>query len=375
MSPKKKKIRVEFKKNRGSKDRLRLDAKMPLEDETELDRLTTSERMSGKGDKTRYRTIIEDNQASSEDLISGRVIRAIGANSCKVITEDGREINCTVRKVLRAIAQSTRSAVVAGDLIQARITGDNEGVIQSVRDRMGVLSRAAKDRQHIIASNVDQVVIVASAANPKLKPNLIDRFLVVAEKQEIEPVICINQMDLSPQTRTEEVSQIYRDIGYKLLQTSITTGQGIDELRTLMDGKITVFSGQSGVGKSSLLNALLPDLLLRTRQVSIESGKGQHTTTSAQLIPFAENSWLVDTPGIRQLDLWDTIPEEVEAYFREFLPFIPQCKFPDCSHTHEIGCAVKQAVDNGDITEMRYNSYVRLFQGDPPTREDDDEDS
>ena len=286
MSPKKKKIRVEFKKNRGSKDRLRLDAKMPLEDETELDRLTTSERMSGKGDKTRYRTIIEDNQASSEDLISGRVIRAIGANSCKVITEDGREINCTVRKVLRAIAQSTRSAVVAGDLIQARITGDNEGVIQSVRDRMGVLSRAAKDRQHIIASNVDQVVIVASAANPKLKPNLIDRFLVVAEKQEIEPVICINKMDLSPKTRTEEVSQIYRDIGYKLLQTSITTGQGIDELRTLMDGKITVFSGQSGVGKSSLLNALLPDLLLRTRQVSIESGKGQHTTTSAQLIPF-----------------------------------------------------------------------------------------
>ncbi len=371
MSPKKK--RVEFKKNRGSKDRPRFDSKLTQDDDSALDQLTSSERMSGKGDKTRYRTIIEDS-ADESTLLSGRVIRAIGANSCTVRTDDGHDFTCTVRKVLRAIAQSTRSAVVAGDLVQLKQTAPNEGVIHSVRERKGILSRAAKDRQHIIAANVDQMVIVASARNPNLKPNLIDRFLVVAEKHEINPIICINKMDLADVTKIESIANVYRNIGYDVLLTSIQTGQGIAELRSRMENKITVFTGQSGVGKSSLLNSLLPELALRTHKVSTDTGKGQHTTTTAQLIPFANNSWLVDTPGIRQMELWDTIPEEVEAYFREFLPFVPNCKFPDCSHTHEANCAVKAAVDSGHITPNRYQSYTRLYHGDPPTKEDEEDD-
>jgi ribosome biogenesis GTPase len=240
----------------------------------------------------------------------------------------------------------------------------SEGLIERIEPRRGVLSRTARGRQHVIVTNVDQLLIVASAAQPDLKPNLIDRMLVTAEKAGIRPVVCINKIDLVDPADLQPLVGVFAQMGYRVLLLSAETGQGVEALRQCVAGTESVVAGQSGVGKSSLLNAIEPGLQLRVREVSAESEKGKHTTTTAQLIPLSNGGWIVDTPGIRQFQLWDVIPEEVAGFYRDLRPYVNLCRFPDCTHKHEAGCAVKDAVADGRLDARRYESYCHLHAGD-----------
>ena len=227
-----------------------------------------------------------------------------------------------------------------------------------------MLTRASRGREHVLVANVDQVVIVMSLVEPDLKPHLIDRYLASAEQGGIAPILCLNKADLVDPADYQPLVGLYSQLGIPTLLTSAATGPGIDRLRELLQDRQTVFSGQSGVGKSSLLNAIQPGLGLRVREVSEVNQKGRHTTTTAELIRLDFGGWVVDTPGIRQFQLWDIIPEEVEGFFPEFRPFVHLCAFPDCTHTHEDRCAVKRAVTHRRLSARRYTSYLGLFAGD-----------
>ena len=218
----------------------------------------------------------------------------------------------------------------------------------------------------MLVSNVDQLLIVASVAEPRLKPNLLDRMLVAAEKGRVRPIICINKIDLDEPANLLPLVGVYSRMGYSTLLVSAKTGFGVDRLRQLVAGRESVVAGQSGVGKSSLLNAIDAGLHLRVGEVSEENEKGRHTTTTARLLPIGtlgSGGYVVDTPGLRSFELWDVIPEEVAGYFRDLRPFANLCKFPDCTHTHEDNCAVKDAVTDGLLDERRYESYCALHNG------------
>ena len=340
-----------------------------------LEDLETRQRISGKGELSRKRTIvgaevIED--ASGRIVLPpidpdvcrlGRVLRVQGL-TCTVQLEDGSLRECVIRRLLKTLSTEQRHVVVAGDQVWFRPEGDSDGIIERVEPRHGVLSRTSRRRQHLLVTNVDQVLVVASAAKPRLKPNLIDRYLVTAEKARIEPIVCINKVDLVSSADLQPTVGVYSQLGYRVLLLSATKGWGIDTLGRLLQGRETVFTGQSGVGKSSLLNAVEPGIELCVRSVSRGTQKGRHTTATAQLIPLSNGGYVVDTPGVRQFQLWDVIPKEVAGYFRDVRPFVSKCRYPDCTHAHEQPCAVKDAVADGMIDARRYESYLQIIESD-----------
>jgi ribosome biogenesis GTPase len=296
-----------------------------------------------------------------EACVPGRVVRV--HKESLVETEDGRRYRCAVRRLLKTLATDERSIVATGDRVWIRPAANDEGVIERVEPRHGLLTRASKGREQVLVANVDQAVIVVSLVEPALKPHLIDRYLASAEQGGIAPVICLNKADLVDPADYQPLVGFYSQLGIPTFLTSAATGLGIKRLCQRLRGRQTVFSGQSGVGKSSLLNAIQPDLGLRVREVSETNQKGRHTTTTAELIRLEFGGWVVDTPGIRQFQLWDILPEEVEGFFVEFRPFVPLCAYPDCTHTHEDRCAIKDAVARRLISERRYTSYLGMFAG------------
>ncbi len=343
--------------------------------DTDLDAvsdLSTGERLTGKGDLTRFRTVISSGDSASgtqRDVdqavtLAGRVLTAVGANQCRVQAEDGAIYLCSVRRLVRTMSRESRNAVVAGDRVRITPQGGDSGVIETIAPRVGTLVRGSRYKAHVIVANIDQTIIVTSVADPHLKLGLIDRFLCSAEKGGTRGVVCINKIDLGNRRLLQPIIGQYARLGYPVVLTSVVTGEGMDQLRRLLDGRETVFSGQSGVGKSSLLNAIDPRLARRTGEVSADTNKGRHTTRVAELLQLTSGGWVVDTPGIRTLQLWDIEKEELEGLFIEFRPFVSRCRFPDCTHTHERDCGVKLAVDYGWISPMRYESYVRILNGD-----------
>ena len=368
-SRQKRKLRVAFKKNREPRARQADLTRELLDDGETVADLPADERVSGKGAVTRHRTImgvahegvfLRDVEAS---CLSGRVIAAAGQTSL-VETEDGQRYECTVRGVVRELAREARNAVVTGDRVLFQPMGPGEGVIERVNPRHGVIAREQHGREHILVANVDQVLIVASVADPPLKPGLIDRLLVSAERGGVRAIVCLNKCDLADPARLQPIAGIYAGLGYDVVLASAANGRGLEWLRELLAGHATVIAGQSGVGKSSLLNALEPELNLQTDEVSDWTRKGRHTTRRAVLYRLAFGAWIADTPGIRQFELWDVEREEVEGCFREFRPFVPLCKFADCLHLHEDGCGIKRAVRRGLISPRRYESYLRIVTGD-----------
>jgi ribosome biogenesis GTPase len=291
------------------------------------------------------------------------VLRGQGLHSI-VRDEHGAHFQCAIRRLLKTLATDQRHVVIAGDIVWFRPEGSDQGIIERIEPRHGVLSRTSRGRQHVLVANVDQVIVVTSAAEPRLKPNLIDRYLVSAEKARVQPLICINKIDLVHAADLMPLVGVYSQLGYEVLFVSAATGFGVDRLRARLAGRESVVTGQSGVGKSSLLNAVEPGLKLRVEAVSEETQKGRHTTTTAELLPLTIGGFVVDTPGIRQFQLWDVIPEEVAGFFRDLRPYVSQCRFPDCTHTHEEPCAVKDAVADGWIDARRYESYVQIQAGD-----------
>ena len=373
---KKKKIRAEFRKKHESRTRKRnltreFDRSAGPTDEIR------SERISGKGALTRKRTIIgaEANETDTglhvrldidESVCKpGRVLSVHGLTST-VQADDGALYHCATRRLLKTLSTDQRNVVAVGDRVLFRPENQSEGVIERVEPRSGVLSRTSKQRQHVLVSNVDQLLIVSSAAEPTIKPNLIDRMLVSAEQAQIEPIICINKVDLVDPADLQPLIGVYGQMGYQVISLSVRTGLNVERIRALVAHRESVVAGQSGVGKSSLLNVIEPGLELRVREVSTENQKGRHTTTAARLIPLSMGGYVVDTPGIRQFQLWDVIPEELHNFYRDLRPYVSLCRFPDCTHTHEAECAVKDAVADGRIDARRYESYCYLLSGEEP---------
>lgn len=373
-----KKVRANFRKNRGARTRTS-DLTRQFEEHGEsTEDLIKTERVSGKGELTRKRTV-EANIVDTDDgeqvqlavdeskCIAGRVLSVHGLAS-HVRLDDGRLFQCGTRRLLKTLSTDQRNVVSAGDRVLVRPAGDGadqtEGMIERVEPRYGCLSRTSRGRRHVIVANVDQLLIVMSAAEPSIKPHLIDRMLISAEQSQIRPIICINKVDLIDMAEFQPLIGVYGQLGYQVLLVSAETGFGIPRLRSLVAGKQSAVAGQSGVGKSSLLNCIQPELGLQVRPVSLENEKGRHTTTAAVLIPLNDGGYIVDTPGIRQFQLWDVIPEEVAGYFRDVRPFVSQCRYPDCSHTHETDCSVKDAVADGLLDARRYESYCRMLNED-----------
>jgi ribosome biogenesis GTPase len=372
----KKKIRVDLRKNRTKPPREHGWTREYHEHGYAEDEAgQSSERVRPKGELSRRRTIIAelgDAEAPTEtpaempavDLatcLPGRVIRVHGLQSV-VATDDGRTVRCAVRRLLRSLVIDERSIVATGDRVWIRLAG-SEGMIERVEPRHGVLTRASRNKEQVIVANVDQLVVVTSLAEPALKPHLIDRYLVSAEQGGIRPLVCFNKADLADAAPFQQFLGMYAQLGVPVVLTSIKTGQGIAQLRELLKDRETVFSGQSGVGKSSLLNAVQPGLDLAVAEVSDVTDKGRHTTTTAELIRLQFGGWVVDTPGIRQFDVWDVEAEVLEGFFPEFRPYVPLCRFPDCTHRHEEDCAVKRGVDQHRIAGQRYETYVGMFEG------------
>jgi ribosome biogenesis GTPase len=364
----KKKKQADFRKNRSPRTRQKDWAKHVDHDES--GRLADSphgERLSGKGELTKKRTIVTGDADGrievDADCLHGLVLSVHGL-ACAVEADDGTIYQCGVRRILKTLSTTERHVVVAGDQVYFRAAGAGEGMIERVEPRRGIISRTSRSRQHVIAANVEQMCIVNSAAEPYLKPHLIDRLLVVAERSQIRPIVCITKIDLVEPHELQPLIGVYARCGYTVLPLSVRTGFNIDTLRRLLSGKRSVVVGQSGVGKSSLLNAVDSQLNLRVGVVSEETQKGKHTTTVAKLIKIAAGGYVVDTPGIRSMELWDIIPVEVAGALRDLRPFVNHCRYPDCTHRQEQGCAVKDAVADGRLDVRRYESYLQLFAGD-----------
>ena len=368
----KNKKRVELRKNRSKPPRDRGWTRGFAEHGYAEDATLNQERVRTKGDLSRKRTIISDDTgprdgerekpAMDASCLPGRVLRVHGLDNV-VRLDDGRILRCKVRRLLKSLASDERNVVTTGDRVWVRPSLNDEGFIEGVEPRHGILTRASRGREHVLVANVDQVVIVIALKEPELKPHLIDRYLASALQGGIEPIVCLNKADLVDPADYQPLIGFYSQLGVPALLTSATTGLGMDRLRRMLNGRQSVFSGQSGVGKSSLLNAIQPGLGLLVRTVSDVNQKGRHTTSSTQLLELHFGGWVVDTPGIRQFELWNIRPEEVEGYFAEFRPYVPLCSYPDCTHTHEGRCAVKDAVARRQISERRYVSYLGMFEG------------
>ena len=283
--------------------------------------------------------------------------------------DGGEPVVTRVRGHLKQERQRTAIAAV-GDRVTFTLNADGTGTIHTVEERRSALSRTRTvshdqrnlltESEQVLVANPDQVVFVFSVANPAFSPRKLDRFLVVAEMNRLPAVICANKVDLIAPEEARAMFRIYEAIGYPVLYTSVVTGEGVDALREALRGKLSVLAGSSGVGKSSLLNAVQTGLGLRVKEVSEATGKGLHTTRHTELIPLEIGGYVADTPGIRGLALFDLEPTEVDAYYREIAPLVELCQFSDCTHTHEPNCAVRAAVEDGRVSAERYDSYLRL---------------
>ncbi len=299
-------------------------------------------------------------------MLSGTVQRGQGG-VYEVQTPDG-----VVEAVLRGRLkrdERTGDKVVVGDRVdveQERAGEQTVWAIHNVHARTTVLARKAPGkapRPKPIVANVDQVLIVFAAAHPDPHLRMLDRFLVIAASSDIAPVIVVNKTDLAGEEATRRLFAPYERAGYEVHYTAAKQGTGVDTLRQALCGRLSALAGPSGVGKSSLLNAVQPGLGLRVSEVSQAVNKGRHTTVTAQLIPLECGGWVADTPGLREVGLWEIEPDQLQFYFPEFEPLLGGCRYPTCTHTHEPGCAVRAAADRGEVDPGRYDSYQRMFLG------------
>ena len=299
---------------------------------------------------------------TNEQSIQGLIIKA-QSGFFTVETSQGFVV-CQLRgKLKQGRAKGDIAAI--GDRVRVTLLTDGSGVIEEVEERKRAIirldPRPQGDYQQVLLANADQAVFVFACAHPSPRLRMLDRFLVIAEKQKIPVVIIANKIDLVD--KPEEIFGLYETIGYRVLYSSTKTGVGIEELKPILAGKISAFAGPSGAGKSSLLNAMQPGLGLAVNEISRVMDKGRHTTVTRQLFPLEGGGYIADTPGWKSLALWDTEPEELDGYFPELRELVQHCQFSDCTHSHEPGCAVRGALEEGKIHPERYESYLRLRSG------------
>jgi ribosome biogenesis GTPase len=309
------------------------------------------------------------------DLLDGLTIKA--QSGFFTVRTGAGDFTCRVRGRLKKKRRDT-DLIAVGDRVRISLIEDGSGMIEEIAERERALARLApsgrdtrrwdrkgylSEREQVIVANPDQAVFVFSCAEPAPHLRMLDRLLVGAEVQRIPVIVCANKIDLVSRQGAQSLFGIYHEIGYPVLYTSALTGEGVDELRDALIGKLSALVGPSGTGKTSLLNVMQPGLGLRVREVSQaarKGRKGRHTTVVPQLVPLDMGGWVADTPGLRALALFDLDPEELDAYFPDIAPLVAHCRFSDCTHTVEPGCAVIQAVEDGLVSRHRYESYVRL---------------
>lgn len=271
-------------------------------------------------------------------------------NSFYYVKTNDKVFMCT----LRGRFKKERFSLLVGDQVEYDITGNNKGIIENILPRHSMLKRP-------MIANIDQVIITFAAVNPNVNPVLIDRFLVLAEISALDVILCINKIDLADCQELQPIVDLYRSIGYQVITLSAKIGVGINELRSVLSGKISVFAGPSGAGKSTILNTVEEGLTLVTGKVSEKIGRGKHTTRFAELLPLSTEGFVVDTPGFSLTEFDDLEKNELMHCFPEISAVVHECKFNTCLHLKEPQCAVKQAVAEGRIMEQRYNSYVEIL--------------
>ncbi|AWM13203.1 ribosome small subunit-dependent GTPase A [Flavobacterium sediminis] len=297
-----------------------------------------------------------------------------------VKTEEGETYNCRIKGKFRIKGIKSTNPIAVGDRVDfdADTSADEVfGVIHHIHDRKNYIIRKSVNlskQTHIIASNIDIAFLLVTINNPVTTTSFIDRFLVAAEAYGIETVLVFNKIDTLDETALEEqlyLQAVYSDIGYQCLRVSAREGKGITELKELMKGRVSMFSGHSGVGKSTLVNAIEPELNLKTAEISEQHQQGQHTTTFAEMYDLSFGAKIIDTPGIRGFGMVDMEPEEIGDYFPEFFALKEHCKFNNCLHKEEPKCAVKEALEKDEIAWSRYQSYLQILEGDDETYRND----
>lgn len=276
-----------------------------------------------------------------------------------VLAPDHVRFRCEIRQKIKHASKGTSLATVGDDVLFSR-GSHGTGSIEKVLPRRTSFCRPAKGihkRQQVIAANLDRLAAISSGFSPPLKTGLIDRLLIAAQRGHLEPMVIINKIDLGDVADLKEVVAAYRRIGFTVALVSALTGEGVEELTRELAGHRTLFAGHSGVGKSTLLNRLIPGLDLATQEVSTHASRGKHTTTTVELFELANGGLVVDSPGLKVMGLWELEQDELPLYYPEFRPYETECRFQPCSHLHEPGCAVKGAVERGEIGRFRHDNY------------------
>jgi ribosome biogenesis GTPase len=373
-------VRKQIKRNRKPK-RVRHKDWKPysfdnLDNLDELD-IPQGERIMPRGERERRRAnlvLLEPENGSKDTFeelspveeVEGRrgIVVEVSSSLCRVDL-GGHSLVCSVRGSLSAEETGYTNVVAVGDEVVVSDSGSGQGVVEAVLPRRNVLARPDVFHDHlqqVIAANIDQLLIVASWRDPVIWLELIDRYLIAAERYGLMPIICVNKIDLAEDMATCRATlQPYLDLSYRVLFTCALTGEGVDELRRILCGQTTVLTGLSGVGKSSLLSAVQPGLQLRTGEVSEYSGQGRHTTAQVISHRLEIGGFVVDTPGIREFGLSSLKQSELARFYPEIVAVAGGCRFDDCAHIHEPGCAVKAAVQQGRVSASRYHNYKKLY--------------
>lgn len=280
--------------------------------------------------------------------------------------EKNKIVTCKLRGKLKNRAR-TGDILAVGDRVKISLLTEESGMIEEVLPRERAIVRMdPRPRgvyRQILLANPDQAVFIFACANPSPRLRMLDRFLVIAEQQKIPALIVANKVDLIGLAEAKSLFGHYAKIGYPVLYTSAAAEIGIEALRSVLKGKLSAFAGPSGVGKSSLLNTMQPGLGIAVNEISAALDRGKHTTTHRELHPLIDGGYVADTPGWKSLALWDTEPEELDGYFPDIAPLVVQCRFSDCTHTHEPGCAVLPALESGELHPERFDSYLRMREG------------
>jgi ribosome biogenesis GTPase / thiamine phosphate phosphatase len=286
----------------------------------------------------------------------------------RVRTESGQAFNCTIKGKFRLAGIKSTNPVAVGDKVDIVLEADGAGVINRIHTRRNYIIRRSSNlsrESHVLASNIDQAFIIVTVRSPRTLTNFIDRFLVTAEAYSIDAVIIVNKTDLLDEAGSAELESwrsMYQGCGYRLETASAVTGAGVSTLKEMLAGKLTLLAGNSGVGKSSLVNCIDPALNLKTKEVSRSHKKGQHTTTFAELFPLAFGGYVIDSPGVKAFGLLDMDKDNISHYFPEMRRLMQHCQYSNCSHLHEPGCAVMQGLASGIIHPVRYQSYVAMVE-------------